>query len=122
MAETTNTPDMTCFQAEPGPGKNQVANDTPRQQRFADLVRQWKEATRFTSSITEMAMHPAYQQIIGMGREALPLIFEELRREPDHWFWALRAITGEDPVAPEDRGKLSAMTAAWLRWAEEHGY
>ena len=38
----------------------------------------------------------------------------ELRREPDHWFWALIAITGEDPVAPKDRGKLQEMTDAWL--------
>ena len=31
-----------------------------------------------------------------MGKQALPLIFEELRRKPNHWFWALNAITGQD--------------------------
>jgi hypothetical protein len=41
----------------------------------------------------DMVTHPAYQQIIGLGKEALPLLFGELRRAPDHWFWALRAIT-----------------------------
>jgi hypothetical protein len=88
--------------------------------RFRDLVRQWKAETEFVSSLTRMVTHPAYQQIIGMGGAALPLLLDELRREPDHWFWALRAITGEDPVAAEERGRLDAMTAAWLRWAEEH--
>lgn len=39
--------------------------------RFRDLVRQWKEATIFTSSGTEIAMHSAYQQIIGTGKEAI---------------------------------------------------
>ena len=86
--------------------------------RFRDLVRQWKEETALTSSVSEMAMHPAYQQIIGMGKEVLPLLLEELRREPDHWFWALKSITGEDPVPPADRSKLQAMTRAWLDWAE----
>jgi len=57
-----------------------------------------------------------------MGDAALPLIFQELRREPDHWFWALKAITGEDPVAESDRGRLDKMTTAWLKWAEQNGY
>ena len=90
--------------------------------RFRELVRQWKEGTRFESSSTAIVMHPAYQQIIGLGREALPLIFLELRQGPDHWFWALRAITGENPIPAEDRGKLPRMTEAWLKWAEHHGY
>src|SRR3989442_287236 len=77
--------------------------------RFRDLVRAWKEAKVFTSSGTDIALQPAYQQIIGIGKDALPLIFDELRREEDHWFWALKAITGEDPVPPGDRGNLPKM-------------
>jgi hypothetical protein len=91
-------------------------------QRFRELVRQWKEATQFVSSVTDMVTHPAYQQIIGMGKDVLPLILAELRREPDHWFWALQAITHENPVSPEDRGQIQAMTRAWLDWAAAHGY
>lgn len=91
------------------------------ERRFQELTRQWKEATQVTSSITEVSAHPAYQQIIGMGKDAVPLILAELRREPDHWFWALRAITGEDPVPAADRGKLQAMTRAWLDWADRRG-
>lgn len=84
-------------------------------------MRQWKEATLFLSSITDMAMHPTYQQIIGMGQEALPLLLEELRREPDHWFWALQAIIGVNPVPLPERGNVTAMTQAWLAWAEKQG-
>jgi|ERR1043165_2041316 hypothetical protein len=90
--------------------------------RFRELARQWKEATLLMSSITEMATHPAYQQIIGMGHAALPWIFAELRREPDQWFWALKAITGVDPVAAADRGNMRALAQAWLAWAKDHGY
>jgi hypothetical protein len=99
-----------------------AATDPALVGRFRDLVREWKAATTLMSSITEMATHPAYQQIIGMGKEAIPLLLEELRQTPDHWFWALKAITSEDPVPPADRGKLRPMTEAWLAWAEAHGY
>jgi hypothetical protein len=91
------------------------------QQRFQELVDQWKEATLLLSSITDMAMHPAYQQIIGMGQAALPLLFAELRREPDHWFWALQAITGVNPVPVQYRGDTTRMTQAWLAWADQQG-
>jgi hypothetical protein len=96
--------------------------DAGLSQRFGDLVRQWKAATTFTSSGAEIALHPAYQQIIGMGKDAIPLILEELQREEDHWFWALKSITGADPAPPGDRGNLPKMTAAWLGWAETNGY
>jgi hypothetical protein len=57
-----------------------------------------------------------------MGPAAVPLILREMQREPDHWFWALRAITGEDPVARADAGNIERMTQAWLRFGEERGY
>ncbi|MBI3407080.1 MAG: hypothetical protein HY040_01825 [Planctomycetes bacterium] len=79
----------------------------PVRERFEQLA--WKTDTLLLSSITEMAMHPAYQQIIGMGKEALPLLFAEFRREPDHWFWALQAITGLNPVPITDRGNVDKM-------------
>ena len=97
-------------------------DDATTARSFHTLARQWKEATQFVSSVTEMVTDPAYQQIIGMGKAALPLILAELRREPDHWFWALQAITGENPVPLADRGRIQAMTQAWLEWAETHGY
>jgi hypothetical protein len=96
--------------------------ETERAARFRELVAQWKAATLFTSSGTEMALHPAYQQIIGIGKEAIPLILEELQREEDHWFWALKSITGEDPVSEVDRGNVPKMTQSWLQWGQRHGY
>jgi hypothetical protein len=99
----------------------QQSNGAALRQRFQELVRQWKAATLLLSSTTDMAMHPAYQQIIGMGPVALPLLIEELRREPDHWFWALQAITGVNPVPAQDRGDTTRMTQAWLAWADQQG-
>jgi hypothetical protein len=74
------------------------------------------------SSITAKAMHPAYQQIIGMGPAAIPLILRDLQRRPDHWFWALTAMTGEDPVPPEDAGDMRKMAEAWIQLGRARGH
>jgi hypothetical protein len=76
----------------------------------------------YTSSATDAAMHPAYQRIVGMGPQVLPLIFRELDECPGHWFWALRSITGANPVRPEDQGRAAAMREAWLDWARRRGH
>ena len=49
-------------------------------------------------------------------------MLRDLEHRPDHWFAALRTITGADPVAPEDRGRMERMAAAWVSWGREHGY
>jgi hypothetical protein len=93
-----------------------------RSARFRRLADEWRAATGFMSSVTEIAVQPAYQQIIGMGEAAVPFILEELRREPAQWFWALRAITGADPVPETSRGRVREMADAWLDWGRAHGY
>ncbi len=67
-----------------------------------------------------MAMHPAYQRIIGMGPEVVPLLLRELERTRDHWLWALHAITGEDPAKPQDG--FEAAVDAWLDWGRRNRY
>ncbi len=89
--------------------------------RFERLAAEWRQESGPLSSSTDRAMLPAYQAIIGMGRTALPFIFEELHQRGGHWFWALRAITGENPVPPQHRGNVEAMTQDWLRWARDRG-
>ena len=90
--------------------------------KFLELKKQWEEETAILSSITEISMHPAYQQIIGMGQTVVPYILSELAKKPGHWFWALKSITGEDPVQEDQRGNLKKMTKLWLKWAKEKGY
>lgn len=91
------------------------------QRRFFELAAQWKRERGPHSSSARLAQHPAYQQIIELGPEAIPLLLRELEREPDHWFRALHALTGADPVPAESRGDVRAMTAAWLNWGREQG-
>jgi hypothetical protein len=93
-----------------------------QQSRFTALAERWKRETAHLSNIAKKALHPAYQEIIGMGEHAVPLLLAELRRQLDDWFWALHAITGANPVPAADGGNLRAMTEAWLGWGAEHGY
>jgi hypothetical protein len=92
------------------------------EQKFQRLAAVWRAETGHLSSITKMFNHPAYQEIIALGQDVVPSLLRDLEKEPEHWFAALRAITGAQPVPPEDRGQIDKMVEAWLRWANEHGY
>jgi hypothetical protein len=92
------------------------------EQRFLELVAAWKRERGPHSSSARLAEHPAYEEIIRMGPEVVPLLLHELEREPDHWFRALHTLTGANPVPAESQGKVREMAAAWLRWGREQGY
>jgi hypothetical protein len=96
--------------------------DTDIEREFKKLVTEWKNGTFYVSSLTQMVEHPAYLKIIEMGEPVLPLLFRELNREPDHWFFALYKITGVNPIQYDDRGNLEKMTKSWLQWGEENKY
>lgn len=84
---------------------------------FRRLADEWKRSTFFVSSTQEKCMHPAYQQIIGLGPKALPLILDDLRASGGLWFWALEMISRENPVPDENLGNYDLMKSAWLNWA-----
>jgi hypothetical protein len=98
-----------------------VENIESLSQKFKRLLAEWREQSAPMSSITAMAMLPSYQEIIGMGKPALPLILNQLKKEPDYLFWALKSITGIDPVPPKDIGDMKRMARAWIDWGRNHG-
>jgi hypothetical protein len=53
-------------------------------ERFHTLTDRWRAQTTHLSDTVAKAMHPAYQDIIGMGRQALPLILEDLKQNGGH--------------------------------------
>lgn len=93
------------------------------EQAFAELSEQWRSETAYMSLASEQANSFAYHQIIGMGKDALPLIFRELRDTTSDWFWALRAITRTNVnVKAEDKGNVHKIAEAWLEWGKRSGY
>jgi len=89
---------------------------------FHSLVEEWARDTGPFSLEYQKAMPPAYQRISGMGEKAIPLILRELQTRPGHWFWALRAITGESPVRPNEAGRIALMADRWIQWGKARGY
>jgi hypothetical protein len=99
-----------------------VKSSEALRKRFQRLAAEWKQHSRLLSNTAQMSMLPSYQRIIGMGLPAVPLILEELQREPDQWFWALEAITEANPVPAEAAGKVRLMAKAWVEWGRQHGF
>jgi hypothetical protein len=91
--------------------------------KFNELVSEWRTQRTKTSSFSSAnAYLPSYQFIIGMGEQALPYILRELSKKDEDWYWALKAISREDPVPPEHRGKRSLMRQLWLEWGKAKKY
>lgn len=82
---------------------------------FDVLAARWHRETRYWSSATRMAMHPAYQRIIALGEKVIPCILNDLRRTRGHWLWALYVLSGFEDPASEDASFDEAVDA-WLNW------
>ena len=86
---------------------------------FLMLRDDWKTDLEFVSSATKIVNHPSYQFIIALGPVMVPFIIEDLRSESNHWFHALRTLTGHVPEK-KYRGNMGTMRSAWLLWAEDN--
>ena len=95
---------------------------TDPQLTFETLASQWKEQVGGSSFVAGKTNYPAYQKIIEMGQVVVPFLLRELEQKPTHWFEALKAITGANPIQPEQRGRTKQMAQAWLKWGREQGY
>ena len=92
------------------------------EKEFSILANQWYLETLYSSAYLDKVLHPAYQRIIGLGKDVIPFILRELQDAPTEWFWALRALTGEDPATSAHSGKKDEAAQAWLNWGKENGY
>lgn len=101
---------------------NQTVKKLELEKKFLNLAAQWRQETYTVSSTTALANHPAYQEIIAMGEPVIPLLLRELEKKSGQWFMALKAISKQNPVPPELKGKTQEMTTAWLKWGREKGY
>jgi hypothetical protein len=90
--------------------------------RFEQLAGEWEQAVAYLSDSTRREAHPAYRAIIALGPAVIPLLLADLERTHRHWFGALAELTGANPVAPGDAGRIRRMAEAWARWGREHGY
>ena len=90
-------------------------------EKFESLSAQWRKNTAFFSTVKEIALDSNYQQIIGMGEPVVPLILNDLQKRPSHWYWALAAITGENPAKDSPKGNIQAVCDAWVDCGRRRG-
>jgi len=91
------------------------------EERFRRLEATWAAETAYISSSTVIRNHPAFLEIISLGEAVVPLILRELEKRPRLLVWALKQITGANPVPAADHGNIAKMCEAWLRWGHEQG-
>jgi len=95
-------------------------SELPMQKEFDVLVKKWHEERGEYSVVKRMTNSDSYKKILAMSEEiAVPLIIGQLEKEgdePDHWFEALRILTGVNPVPQKSFGKIKEMAEAWIDW------
>jgi hypothetical protein len=92
------------------------------EEQFRRLATVWADETGHLSSMAAASSHPAYQEIIHLGDAVVPFLLRDLEDHHNHWFVALRTITGANPIPAPTAGKIPEMAQAWLAWAKEQGY
>ena len=91
------------------------------EQKLRRLEAQWKADTRFLSDANRIIDHPAFRQIIALGKDVVPLLLRDLEAQASLWVWALPEITGENPMPASDAGNIRKMSDAWLKWGRAQG-
>ena len=86
---------------------------------YFDMWRnQWLDETKYNSNISSSMQHPLYSKILSLGDIIVPFLIMDLRENKTHWFYALTALTGENPILKEHSGQVDNMIADWVKWAE----
>ncbi|MEK6289371.1 MAG: hypothetical protein AABO57_26970 [Acidobacteriota bacterium] len=97
-----------------------LAIESHLRDEFNALAECWHKETRYWSSATKMAMHPAYQRIISLGEEVIPYILDDLQRTHGHWLWALHILSEFHDPATEG-ATFDEAVDAWLNWGRQQG-
>ena len=92
------------------------------EEAFNQLAERWERETALHSNPDLIMAHPAFQQIVDIGTEALPFIFRRMERGIGHWYHPLEVMVNENPVPEEFKGDVERTDSAWLEWGRNKGY
>ncbi|WP_155905030.1 hypothetical protein [Methylopila sp. M107] len=88
---------------------------------FYAVLHRWESETQYTSDPEVLTSHPSFDAIVKNAELVLSEIISELSRKPSPLVWALDdAYPEEQPYTPDAIGDLTAMSEAWIQWAEHH--
>lgn len=89
---------------------------------IAHLCALWKQETKGYSSISKKINNKHYLKICESSPfVTVPLLLREMQTEPDHWFVALKHLTGTDPTQNCSKDcSFEEETQAWIEWGKEN--
>jgi len=96
----------------------EVVEQPTTEEIFRQLAREWSSEVRAVSSLTAMASHPKYRQIVKLGWSVVPLLIADMKQNKRFWTPALREITGIQPFDPSDAGNSKIVIEAWVNWGK----
>jgi len=90
---------------------------------FDDLAGQWSrhcEQVAYSSNMSDRFTHPAFQQLIDLGPDSVPLMIRRLADDSDGcpWEFVLQELTGVRFLRDPDRFDLSSARRQRLDWWE----
>lgn len=83
-------------------------------ERFLKLKKDWIDKTLFSSSIVDIVEDPSFQKILQMGEKAIPLIIDDIEKEPSSLVWALNIIC-KATLKTNSRLTVSDACKVWVK-------
>ena len=96
--------------------------DEQTRERFYSLSAKWQQQSRHRANGGSGILHEQFQELIDLGPTVIPLIFIEYAKNSGFWYLLLDAITNENPITEEHRGRHIEMREDWFDWGRKHGY
>lgn len=88
--------------------------------KFANLYKAWLKNTRLQSSVFSIIEDNNFKRIIEMGEKAIPLIIEEIDKNPSTLVWALNIITNTT-VSSTQRLTVTEACRRWVKiWKDKN--
>lgn len=84
---------------------------------WSELFDKWAAETNVYSSPLQIKDHRIYQLLLRHGDAVVETALAKLDETPMHSMLMLSAVTGENPVTEEMRGRIPNMINAWREWA-----
>ena len=111
------------FRASATPTQIRTSLDEIRDDYFSIFhrsVTKWRSETIYLSLVDEKLLHPAFQNLVALGDDAIDLILKEIETRPDLLYLALQIITGEDPVPASMKGDVRSAVDMWIEWGRRN--
>jgi hypothetical protein len=89
---------------------------------FKRLASQCRRETAVLSNPRQIAAHPAYQQIVRLGKPAIAHIIGAMENDGGLWFQAIASIAGEKPKGVQRSTDIGSAIEQWTALSRERGW